>query len=70
MPDRWMVVRQWRERARELRCLAESLDIPSAKDGIEHAAANYDRMADELERWLKAQEVEPRPSIALTPVAT
>lgn len=62
MPDHRKVVRQWRDRAEELRRLAASIDIPSAKDGIERAAASYVRLADELEQSLDEDDAKPRPA--------
>jgi len=62
MPERWELVRHWRERASDLRHLAEDVAVPSARHGIEHAAKNYERMADELERALIEQK--PESSIA------
>ena len=62
MSDHRTVVRHWRARAEELRRLAASIDIPSAKDGIERAAAGYVRLADELEQSLGEDDAKPRPA--------
>jgi hypothetical protein len=59
MPKRWEEVKAWRERAKGLRRLAESVELPSAKDGLLQTARNYDRMADDLERKLKLEGVAP-----------
>jgi lysophospholipase L1-like esterase len=59
MPERWIQVRRWRERANELRQAAEQMTIPSVKDGLEQSAKNYERMAAELEAVLKEQGIEP-----------
>jgi hypothetical protein len=53
MPKRWEEVKAWRERAKGLQRLAESVELSSAKEGLLQTARNYDRMADDLERRLR-----------------
>lgn len=57
MPRRWHEVKSWRERAEELRRIAEGFALPSAKDALLQSAQSYDRMADDLERKLKHEGV-------------
>jgi HAMP domain-containing protein len=61
MPERgWKDVRGWRDRADELRQTAEGMTIPSAQDSLILAAERFERMADALERHLRARGiVEP-----------
>ena len=49
MPARWLQIRELRDRADGLRQSAESMSIPSARDGMIRAAERYDRLAAEME---------------------
>jgi hypothetical protein len=62
VPARWNQVREWRDRAEELRRAAEDFGLPLARDGLMEAAENYERMADELERKLTALGIQQPPS--------
>ena len=59
MPARWLQVREWRDRAEQLRQAAKQVAAPSARDGLLNAAEGYDRMATDLERSLSEQGVGP-----------
>jgi len=56
VPEPWQRVKDWRQRAEELRRVADNLVSP-AKENILHSAEDYERMADELERNLKEQGI-------------
>jgi hypothetical protein len=45
----------WRARAEELRTTADQFTVPSAQESLRHAAANYERLADEAEALLTGQ---------------
>ncbi|HUJ97183.1 MAG TPA: hypothetical protein VLV85_03005 [Stellaceae bacterium] len=45
-------IRAWRLRAEELRTTADQFTVPSAQESLRHAAANYERLADEAEALL------------------
>jgi hypothetical protein len=62
VPARWNQVREWRDRAEELRQAAEDFELPSARDGLLGAAEGYDRMADELEQKLKSLGIQQPPA--------
>jgi hypothetical protein len=62
MPARWNQVKEWRDRAEELRRAADDFGLPSARDGLIGAAENYERMANELERKLTALGIKQPPS--------
>jgi hypothetical protein len=59
MPQRWEKIKTWRERAEELRRIAESFLVPSGQDALRRSAQGYDRMADDLERKLKQEGIAP-----------
>jgi hypothetical protein len=42
----------WRLRAEELHTTADEFTVPSAQESLRHAAANYERLADEAEALL------------------
>jgi hypothetical protein len=62
VPARWNQVREWRDRAEELRRAAEDFGLPLARDGLMEAAESYERMADALEQKLKSLGIERPPS--------
>jgi hypothetical protein len=45
----------WRLMAEEVRTEAEDFSSPSAKASMFDVAATWDRMADNLEKWLDTQ---------------
>lgn len=57
--DKHRRTRQWRMRAEELRATAEQFQVPSARDTLLRAAANYDQLADQAEGRLTAYRSSP-----------
>jgi hypothetical protein len=48
-----------RRRAEELRTTADQFEVPSARDTLRNAAANYDKMADNAEALLSGHLPSP-----------
>jgi len=69
MPDALALVRRWRAEAEDLRRLADSIDFPPTRAGMMHAAANYARMADELEQLLRERGSDARQPADALPAA-
>jgi hypothetical protein len=53
MRESWEQVAVWRNRAADLRRLAERFAVPSAQDTLRQTAAYYERLASELEERLR-----------------
>jgi hypothetical protein len=63
--ERYRDIDQWRMRADELRATADQFVIQSAKDSLNAAATNYDKMADRAEaRLAGCAEAKKRPPAA------
>jgi hypothetical protein len=53
-------VAQWRNRAGEIRRVADAFAVPSARDTMLRIAQTYERKADDLEKELPQRSV-PKP---------
>jgi RNA polymerase sigma-70 factor, ECF subfamily len=60
--DRSEQVRRWRLRAEEIRTNAEQFKNPTARQSLERAAANYERMADHAESLVESRSLNRKAS--------
>ncbi len=58
-PDARPQIKALRMRAEELRTTAEQFEVPSAREALRRAAANYDKLADQAEALLTKRPPAP-----------